>query len=569
MKNNFFKISILAFAMLVFSCEVTNLDTEDSPNALRADQFREDLLITSMQNALADYFESAQDFGGQLTRQLHMFGPLYDNAFAPTDVDATWQNAFAGVLVDAQALKAAATPKEGYQHLGLAKVMEAYVLMTMVDMFGDIPYAEAFKGSDNLNPGISTGADVYEQARVLLNEAISDLGKVRIAKLTLLNGAGVGPTDLFYGADNSDITAATVGPFNNWIALANTLKIRLFLNRKFTSPAAARDSIDAIAARNIINTPAEDFQFSYSRTNANPDSRHPEFGTNYDNGASDYMSNYFMNLLLIDYPTTDPRRRYYFYRQVTANTTDTNLLDCIGTTRPDHWPNDIYTPYCQLNSGYWGRDHGDDDGIPPDNARRTIWGLYPIGGRFDSGAAAAGTQNSGARGAGISPIFLSSFTNFMLAEAALSLGTTGAARTLLETAIRGSISKVMGFGTEIGYSFTAAETALVPATATVDAYVANVLARYDLATTDEERLSVATVEFYKATWGNGFEAYNMYRRTGYPANLQPTLEPGPGVFVRSLIYPANYVNRNINATQKAFPGTGVLVFWDNGSKSLD
>jgi hypothetical protein len=284
------------------------------------------------------------------------------------------------------------------------------------------------------------------------------------------------------------------------------------------------------------------------------------------------MSNYFMNLLLVDYPTIDPRRRYYFYRQQTANPTDPNLLDCIGTSRPDHWPNDIYTPYCQLTgigTGYWGRDHGDDDGIPPDGTRRTIWGLYPIGGRFDSNAGGGQTQNSGGRGAGISPIMLSFFTDFMLAEAALSLGTGANARTLLESGVRGSISKVMGFNTEIGYAFSTTETGLVPSATTVDAYVGNVLARYDAAPNDEGRLAVVIGEFYKATFGNGFEAYNMYRRTGYPANLQPTLEPQPGEFVRSYLYPANYVNRNINANQKPGLGTGVRVFWDDGSKTLD
>jgi hypothetical protein len=82
-------------------------------------------------------------------------------------------------------------------------------------------------------------------------------------------------------------------------------------------------------------------------------------------------------------------------------------------------------------------------------------------------------------------------------------------------------------------------------------------------------LAVVIGEFYKATWGNGFEAYNMYRRTGYPANLQPTLEPQPGTFIRSFIYPAVYTNRNISAVPKPNFGTDVLVFWDNGSKSLD
>ena len=67
---------------------------------------------------------------------------------------------------------------------------------------------------------------------------------------------------------------------------------------------------------------------------------------------------------------------------------------------------------------------------------RTVFGVYPVGGPFDddsfrnvSGSAAV---SEGLIGAGISPIMMASYTNFMLAEAALTLGTTGSARTYLE-----------------------------------------------------------------------------------------------------------------------------------------
>jgi hypothetical protein len=52
----------------------------------------------------------------------------------------------------------------------------------------------------------------------------------------------------------------------------------------------------------------------------------------------------------------------------------------------------------------------------------------------------------------------------------------------------------------------------------------------------------------------------MYRRTNKPDNMQYTLEPNPGVFINSHLYPSVFVNRNINATQKS--GVGVQVFWD-------
>jgi len=73
-------------------------------------------------------------------------------------------------------------------------------------------------------------------------------------------------------------------------------------------------------------------------------------------------------------------------------------------------------------------------------------------------------------------------------------------------------------------------------------------------------------EFYKSLYGNGLEAYNMYRRTSSPKNIQPVRAPNPGVFYRSLIYPANFVNLNNSTSQKT--ANDIKVFWDTNPDVL-
>jgi hypothetical protein len=146
----------------------------------------------------------------------------------------------------------------------------------------------------------------------------------------------------------------------------------------------------------------------------------------------------------------------------------------------------------------------------------------------------------------------------------LVLGTTGNPRTLLESAVRKSMADVRGFAMgslESGAinTFEASQN-FVWATE-VTRYVDRVLALYDAAANNDERLDVIAREYWLALHGNGIEAYNMYRRTGKPANMQPALEANPGEFVRSLFYPNVFVATNSNATQK--PNVGVRVFWDN------
>jgi aminopeptidase-like protein len=105
--------------------------------------------------------------------------------------------------------------------------------------------------------------------------------------------------------------------------------------------------------------------------------------------------------------------------------------------------------------------------------------------------------------------------------------------------------------------------AFVPSTAEVTQYVNAVLGAFDAAATNKDKLNVVMKEYHIASFGNGIEPYNNYRRTGMPTNMQPMLNPQPGPFIRSVWYPTDHVTLNLNAKQKA--DNTVKVFWDNGS----
>jgi hypothetical protein len=154
---------------------------------------------------------------------------------------------------------------------------------------------------------------------------------------------------------------------------------------------------------------------------------------------------------------------------------------------------------------------------------------------------------------------LDNFVKFMLAESAITLGTSGDARQLLLDAVSSSIAHVMAFGEEI------ADQNYVPAQQDIDDYLAEVASLYDNATSDEERLEVIVKEYYIALFGNGVEVYNLVKRTGMPSNLQPALLADPGDFPRTFNYPANCVNLNSSISQK--PHT-VQVFWDTNPPGI-
>ncbi|MCD4795298.1 MAG: SusD/RagB family nutrient-binding outer membrane lipoprotein [Bacteroidales bacterium] len=544
MKKIIKNILILTFISLMLgSCKFTNFDLTESPNYLKPDEANLDYVLNSMQINMI-YFLNDPDpvnnngmnkFGMEVTRMTYLFGGTYLNAYDSQWFNAVWWSAYSSFLMDANTLIPQAEENGWYIHTGMAKVMQAYILATLVDFFGPVPFSEAFDAT-NFNPGVDNGDVLYQVVLDLLDDAITDFAKESTATPEF---------DLFYN-----------GETDYWITLAKTLKLKMYLNLRLTDPSGSASAVNALIAENdLIDTEAEDFVFQYSANAVNPDCRHPYYTYNYLNGANDYMTNYLMWLMYTEKPVIDPRIRYYFYRQTLTISTDINELPCINTDLPAHYDPDMV--FCHATDGYWGRDHLDDDGIPPDNDLRTVFGLYPAGGLFDNDLGDAARNHIGASGAGLEVIMLSSFVDFMLAEAALTLGTTGDARTLLLSGVQKSIDKVTGFRTDMvdaAYAATAGD---------ISDYLTEVGTLYDAATTNAERLNVIAKEYYIALFGNGVETYNLVRRTTYPSNLQPALEPNPGAFYYTLYYPSDCVNLNSSINQKTTPAT--QVFWDNNT----
>ena len=550
------KIFILVLSVsLLGSCTKKLDELLVNPNGPTPESANADLYLTQLQLNFAGFFNSASSYGMELTRQIVMYGPTYQQAYSPQSFDGVWSTAYTGVFKHANALIPVAEKERKWIAAGMAKTLKAYTLITLVDMFGDIPYSSANLGAENTNPTIDKGSDVYAAAIGLLDAAIADFQK---------STAFPGSQDLFYGAANATGAA-------RWRTTAKLLKLRAINNTRLVDAGAVGKINTLLADADVVaamSGTASDFEFRYSTKQANPNSRHPRYNGNYSaaGSAGDYMGVYFMWSLAADKGTfnnqevrnsSDPRTRYYFYRQTTNDAAvSSNTLSCSTFPVPSHYLAGM--PFCQFGlgaQGFWGRNHGDNSGIPPDGPYRTTVGIYPFGGDFDANQNLNVGLNRGAQGAGIQPIWQASFTNFLAAEAALS-GANGNPRSLLEAGVRASISKVIGYPTTVNVSVP---TSLVPDGSKVTAYVDKVLARYDAATTNDQRMEVVQQEYYIALWGNGVDAFNNYRRTGRPGGMSFTVAQAGGNMIRSHYYPSVLVNLNKNITQKTIDKQ---VFWD-------
>ena len=570
---NLLKKCILAALVLSMAASCADLDELlINPNGVSPDQADPVSLYNSVQIEFNDFQNDPYEFAAGLSRMdAETGGFTYTSTHSPVEFDGMWQRFYAQFLPDADAFIALAEPLGQDAAAASAKILKAYGYMQFADIFGDVPLSEAGQGNSDspiTNPVRDPGASVYAAANALLDDAIAQLDGAENFTLAF---------DNFYGGNAA-----------RWTTLAKTLKLRAAITTRLVGGGSA---IQGLAdAGDLIDANNENFEYHYGNSRVNPDNRHPFYRDSYETEDGRYQSTWYMWLMAESKSVVDPRIRYYFYRQdrnvyPDAVAADPNAFDCIFTAVPD--PDVIPPqyeaisedmPYClgSYSKGYYGRDHLNGSGIPPDGQYRTVYGLYPAGGKYDDGITNTTVANSGtdgALGAGIEPIWQASFTHFVLAEAALTGNYTGDARELLQKGIELSIAKVQSFESLVDGGEV---VATVPVTVTVSntfvsdslntEYVNYVMDEYDVAS-DADKLAIVAREYLIALFGNGLEGYNLYRRTCLPAKVQPAIDPNPGAFIRSALYPSVYVNRNLNAQQKG--GFTDPVFWDTNDASCN
>lgn len=513
--KSYFVFPLIALMFCVAGCETLETDLTDDPSRLGEEEASLEFVFNANQLQLANFFQSIQFEGAQVCRmELMGTSPIYLNQFSFGQFDGTWSTAYSGFLRDARLSIELAEAIEGENTNGnniiaAVQIMESYILTTLVDYFGDIPYSEALQGSDNFNPSRDDGEELYAVARALLENSINLIQAGNSVAL---------PNDFYYGGDMS-----------KWEKLANSLLLRLTIQSRLENGQASSQFNALINSGDLMSNNNDDFQFNYSTTREPVDSRHPLFGFQYDAIASFYQSQDYMDRL-----EDDPRFNYYFNQQ---------------------------------DASIFGRVHG-DAGPPVASELNdiTVYGLYPVGGEYNDGSFNATGPTDGAAGAGSTIIMTNFATQFYLAEGLLAInGNVGAARNAMIAGITASMDKVTSFNS------TAIPTdAIQPTSAEINDYIAAAGTRYDNATSNEAKLDVVITEFYKSLWGNGIDVYNNYRRTSYPSDVAPSTNPNPGSFTNSMWYPAVYVNNNNNADAQQRPTIAEKIWWaENTSFNLD
>ncbi len=203
-----FILPILALALLGPACNEF-LDVNDNPNAATEAPINGLLASGSYQTGINHY--RVADITSYFTQYLASPNQgsttdTYDEA----DYSGTWGNLYT-VMTDLYDLINYAEEQGGRHHAGIGRILMAMNLGLAADMWGSVPYGDAFTG-ETIRPNYDPAPEVYNALFSLLDQGITDLQATD-------NALEVdGPSDFMHGGD-----------IEAWIRTAHALKAR-YLN---------------------------------------------------------------------------------------------------------------------------------------------------------------------------------------------------------------------------------------------------------------------------------------------------------------------------------------------------
>lgn len=129
-----------------------------------------------------------------------------------SDVDNMWIGLYGSIMANANQLIQLGDASGESHYAAIGRILMATSLGLTTDMWGDVPYSQAFKGTANLDPSYDSQQTIYTDIDNLLSTAITALGKSETS-------AQPGSDDILYGGDMS-----------KWLRFAHSLRAKFYLH---------------------------------------------------------------------------------------------------------------------------------------------------------------------------------------------------------------------------------------------------------------------------------------------------------------------------------------------------
>ncbi|MGZ5134653.1 MAG: SusD/RagB family nutrient-binding outer membrane lipoprotein [Flavitalea sp.] len=301
MKKTAFKFIIFASALTVglAGCE-KKLDINQNPNTVTESNITPALILP---NALHNVGAQTALGYGWLANWIGHWSP--SGSYNPNTEESTynitssfqetkWPNIY-NALFDLDVVETKSIASKDTFYRAIAMIMKAHLFQNLVDLYGNIPYKQAFRSIEFPSPAYDKAEDIYADLHLKLDTAIS-----------LMETAPVGDAE-------ATVDIVFAGDVDLWIKLANTLKLRLLIRTSEVNPNPTAELAKIEAKGGVL--------LSGETASANPgylndeDKQSPFFATYgltpSGNQANEYYraNNYIVTILKNN---SDPRLGYFF-----------------------------------------------------------------------------------------------------------------------------------------------------------------------------------------------------------------------------------------------------------------
>lgn len=227
---------ILSLVLLLSSCD-NFLDINENPNY--PSDVSAELLLTSSQAAITNVYCAdwgligsfwSQHWAQNNTSSQYKIYESYAISSNTNVIERSYRAMFVDGLSDNEIFLKKVEESEDWGGYLMGAVIKAYGFQYLVDLYGNVPYTEAFLGAEKLNPVIDKGEDIYADIYALLVDALSKDYSSYVPDFYELN-------DLIFESNLDD-----------WQAFANSLRLRILLRQYEANTAFATEEITKLLA---------------------------------------------------------------------------------------------------------------------------------------------------------------------------------------------------------------------------------------------------------------------------------------------------------------------------------
>ncbi|CAH0189116.1 MULTISPECIES: SusD/RagB family nutrient-binding outer membrane lipoprotein [unclassified Pedobacter] len=326
--------SIATLLLLSFSSCKKFLDINQDPN--NPLKVQESLILTPV-----ELYTTTQIVGGYpsittayWTQQLalNQESPNIDTyRITPTDVNNTWSfDLYPAIFYNLRNMISDADKKSNTSYSGVGKILLAYNLAVCTDLWGDIPYTQAFNSLNGLKPVYDSQESIYKVIQTTLDDAIVKLNTPNTNK-------AMGGDDLIYE-----------GKLAAWKKFAYTLKARYYLRLSKAAGynAATQADLALTALQNGFTSNADNAMITYA---GGAKAENPWYQNTLPGAGGVVLSSNFVDMLKLN---NDPRL------PIMANPGSDN--DYVGRTSGTAAATDPAT-YATVGIVYGGDVDGDEN----------------------------------------------------------------------------------------------------------------------------------------------------------------------------------------------------------------